>query len=981
MFQSNQSILCVLCFSFCVIVYSLSPINMCRANDCSVVTDYDLSSELGLTACDYVDPENTGRIKPGKNDLSIIQINSRGLLNKIDHLRDIINYSHPDVILLCETWLNTRTIELVEINGYKLFSKNRIDRIGGGVAILLKRELRSRCRDDLCVEKQHLEHLIVELKTDNKNILLVSGYRPPNTNVKTMLTEYKSLVCNLKKCRHHEMVIGLDHNLDLMKTHLHKQTNEFLELNLSNDLTPCITKLTRITHTTATLLDNIFVSPKLQQNLNPFILIEDISDHLPIVAILGNQKRSLKESKSIKVRNLSDENINRIKEDLNQKDWPKILRPLQCNESFEYFHNFLCDSIDRHAPEETHKISYRKQIKDPWITRGILTSLAKQKRLYWEQLHSKSAVSTHKYRRYRNLLKSIVRRCKNTYLHEKYVEFKQDSRKLWKLVNKIIGKSNNKTESIDSLRIDNMLKYDPDSITNGFCDFFSSIGETYAQKIDSTGVDIDNYILQIKSNPHCLFLSPTTSNEITELIKKLPMKTSSGHDNISNVLLKRLNVSIITPLSMIFNKSLEEGIFPEQIKLADIVPLFKSQDRSECTNYRPISLLLTVSKLLEKVVYSRTYTYLERHEKLYVSQYGFREGHSCENAISELVSQIVKGQQEGMYTLSLFLDLSKAFDSLEHRVLLKKFERYGLRGKVNEWFASYLQNRRMRVKCTISSTGKLEYSDYQSVNYGTLQGSCLGPLIFIIFTNDLHEQLMNTASLLFADDTTLYMTHRNLRYLKWCVEEDMRRLIAWFRTNKLTLNLGKTVCVLFQKNGPRQVITLELDDVQIKSVKEVKFLGMWLDDYLNWCTHVQKLILKITRNLNLLKYSQNMMPRETKKLVYHAHIGSHLQYGLVLWGNGATNEQLNKLQKIQNLCMLYISGTRINNTRTNKDLGILTVLDMIDLANLKFGYKLLHNLLPRKVTECCKIDSKHKCLMPKHDYNTRSKQIPNLPKT
>ena len=208
----------------------------------------------------------------------------------------------------------------------------------------------------------------------------------------------------------------------------------------------------------------------------------------------------------------------------------------------------------------------------------------------------------------------------------------------------------------------------------------------------------------------------------------------------------------------------------------------------------------------------------------------------------------------------------------------------------------------------------------------------------------------------------------------------MRRLIAWFRANKLTLNLGKTVCVLFQKKGPRQMITLEVDGVQIKSVKEFKFLGMWLDEYLNWCTHVQKLTLKMTRNLNLLKYSQNLMPAETKKLIYHAHIGSHLQYGLILWGNGITNEQLNKIQKLQNLCILYISGSKTNSASGNRELGILTVKDMIHLANLKFGYKLLHNLLPRKVAECCRIDSKNKCLMPNHVYNTRSKLIPNLPK-
>ena len=220
------------------------------------------------------------------------------------------------------------------------------------------------------------------------------------------------------------------------------------------------------------------------------------------------------------------------------------------------------------------------------------------------------------------------------------------------------------------------------------------------------------------------------------------------------------------------------------------------------------------------------------------------------------------------------------------------------------------------------------------MKYGTPQGSCLGPLIFIIFTNDLHKQLLNTASLLFADDTTIYMAHRNLRYLKWCVEEDMKRLITWFKADKLTLNLGKTVCVLFQRNGQRQTVMLELDNVHITSVREVKFLGMWLDDYLNWCTHVQKLILKLTRNLNLLKYSQKMMPKETKKLVYHAHIGSHIQYGIMLWGNGISNEQLNKLQKIQNQCMRYISGNRINNTRLNKELKILKINDMVELANI-----------------------------------------------
>ena len=501
---------------------------MCRATDCSVDSNYDLGTELGLASCDYLGCDDTDRIRPGKNDLSIMQLNIRGLLNKQGHLIETIRSCQPDIILLCETWLNTHTETLVDIPGYKLITKNRLDRIGGGVGILVNQNLKSRKREDLCMETHFLEHQIVELKTDSKNILVMSGYRPPNTSLRSLLTEYKSLVSSLKKCKSHELVIGIDHNLDFIKAHMHIQTSDFIELNLTNDLLPCITKPTRITHKTATLIDNIFVSLNLQQQLIPFILTDDISDHLPIVAILGNQRKCLKESKTIRSRNLCDENIDKIKTDLININWDEALDNKICNDSFNIFHQTLTNCINMHAPEEIRKISYKMQVRDPWMTKGLLTSLKKQKRLYREQLHSSSTVSTANYKKYRNTLKSLIRKSKITYLHEKCTEFKRDSRKLWQLVNRIIGKSNNKIDSIDSLKIDSILKYDPSSITNGLCEFFANIGEEYANKIDSSGLDINNHINNIETNPTSLYLAPTTMFEVKELIKTLPQKTSSG---------------------------------------------------------------------------------------------------------------------------------------------------------------------------------------------------------------------------------------------------------------------------------------------------------------------------------------------------------------------------------------------------------------------------------------------------------------------
>ena len=195
-------------------------------------------------------------------------------------------------------------------------------------------------------------------------------------------------------------------------------------------------------------------------------------------------------------------------------------------------------------------------------------------------------------------------------------------------------------------------------------------------------------------------------------------------------------------------------------------------------------------------MYTRVYNFLTETDQIYNSQYGFRTGHNCEHAVSKLTSVVLKGFQQNEFTLGVFLDLSKAFNTLDHQILLAKLSKYSIWGTALDWFASYLSERTIRTKCSVTSTGTTEYSDYEFVTYGTPQGSCLGPLIF---TNDMAKHLENCNSIMFADDTTLYQTHKSLRHLKWCLQEDLKSLIDWFRANKLTLNLDKTSCVLLKK--------------------------------------------------------------------------------------------------------------------------------------------------------------------------------------
>ena len=275
-------------------------------------------------------------------------------------------------------------------------------------------------------------------------------------------------------------------------------------------------------------------SPIIQSNQCPHILVEDISDHMPILVKFKNQNKSMKGHKIIKSRKLDKNAIKKIETDLNNIDWPGLLTDLDTNDSFNSFHNTLTDSIDRHAPEKTCKIGKRSIIRDPWITTGILRSLKQQKQLFREMLTTNTDVSTFRYKSYRNNLQKIIRNNKQNYLHNKCVEYKNNGRKLWQLINRVIGKETNKLNSIESLRIDNLISYDGEKITNTFNEFFASVGPNLAKKQECSAHDFSAYLQGLKLHSKSIFLTPTTKEEIMGLLKGLPNKTSSGYDNISS---------------------------------------------------------------------------------------------------------------------------------------------------------------------------------------------------------------------------------------------------------------------------------------------------------------------------------------------------------------------------------------------------------------------------------------------------------------
>ena len=460
----------------------------------------------------------------------------------------------------------------------------------------------------------------------------------------------------------------------------------------------------------------------------------------------------------------------------------------------------------------------------------------------------------------------------------------------------------------------------------------------------------------------------------------LPNKNSSGYDQIYNKLLKLVGVEISKPLAIIFNESLSTGIFPDAMKMAEVIPLYKGKCRFEPGNYRLISLLLTISKILEKLIYKRTYAFLDSNNQIYHSQYGFRSKHSCENAIGDLVSQILKNQEQGKYTAALFLDLSKAFDTLNHELLLNKLEIYGVRGIALDWFKSYLNGRSMRLKYQVGDCKNKTYSEWYQTKHGTPQSSCLGPLLFLVFCNDLRLNLEYMSCIQFADDTTLFYADKNLDVLKCCVEHDIEIIMDWFRANSLTLNVQKTKYLLFRPNKSKKAVNLNIGTCCIKPDTETKFLGVILDDLLSWSPHVKNVQTKMKHNLGLLKRGRCLLSKHGLKNVYYAHIFSHVSYCISIWGSMISANLLSKLRTQQNQC-IQLLDTMLSLTELYTKYKILTIDNVIDLELCKLGFKLHNEMLPVNLTASLKLDARGKSLEKKHNYNTRKKKELNLPMT
>ena len=906
-----------------------------------------------------------------KNILTILSLNIESMNAKFDEFKVLIDsLAETDtffsVICIQEAWLNEthdpKQFELQHYNMYSQYSNNECSKKGGLITYV---------RNNISVKKQenynkfqYWEGLFIDIEDSNKNkIKLGNIYRPPKGNnnhraIESFLQEFCPVINNLDH-QNHNFILAGDFNIDLLKVNINGKYQEFYDFITEHNMLPNILLPTRLSKRNATLIDNIF--SKNSNSCNPVqtgILVHKLSDHLPTMSAINfNTNVNHINKKQIQFRAFTGNATRDFLEDLHNTNWDSIFdNNINADPQITYDQKFsikLDDMINKHFPLKKKKFNKYKHKKTKWITQDILNKIKHRDMLY-KKVHS----ITQENERYNDLsrrlqecsceVRSMIRRAKSAYYLAEFNKYKDDIKNTWKTIKDVLNKSNTYKEFPKYFNIKNKQITDTQEIAAKFNDFFVNIGPTLAKKINTEGKKAFQSYLQNTNTNSTFHFTYVDDDHIKTVISKLNPQKSAGADNISLILLKLSSEALSKPLTAIINQSLKNGIFPNKLKIAKVKPIFKKDDQHDFNNYRPISLLPSISKVFERVVHTQLFQYFTDNALFYNHQYGFRKNHSTETAVLELIDRLKANLDENKIPVAVFLDLSKAFDTIDHNILLKKLEHYGILHTELQWFSSYLSNRIQYVE--IENTK----SPLQKISTGVPQGSILGPLLFLIYINDLHTA-SNFISIMYADDTNLLSTICNFTgdtsshsSFSDNVNKELTKVSDWLAVNKLSLNVDKTKFMIFHTKQKQlsheQIPNIKINNQQVERVKNFKFLGVLIDHNLTWNNHVTLISNKLSRTCGILAKLKNLLPKCILQIIYNALFLSHLNYGITAWGFHSCS----RLIKLQKKAVRLISKSKYNahTSPIFKSLGLLKVTDIFKLSCMKLYFKYENNMLP-----------------------------------
>ena len=783
--------------------------------------------------------------------LKIIHLNIRSLKNKIDLLRPWVEQHKPMVITLSETWLTDKiSNNEIKLTNYRIYRADRGSRCGG-VVTYVSADLASELIVPT-VEPVHFESIFVKvILHENKYITIGNIYRPPSAPA----VSFNCIVSTINSIHEkNELVILGDFN----RCWLDKASKNAKHIIGNLNLTQLINEPTRVTPTCQSLLDWILVSHP-NRIIKSGITSDCFSDHCMVFCIWKIKLPKLP-PKLIKIRQDKKINVDEFINDLILVNWDRYQIISNVHEAWSFFHSELTRIIDKHAPFKTIKV---RGSHLPWITSDLLSSFRQRDKAWALYRMTKDRAHWESYRLLRNKCKTLTRNAKSNYYKESLNHDFKNSKQFWKKI-KTITNSSDKNTHCNQLKANNTILHNPLLIAQAFNNHFSSVCSPTMP---------DPYVIYNNSPPcHSSFsfrkISPL---DVLNTINELKVGSGPGLDGIESKFLKLAPHILMFPLCDLFNLSLSTHEIPSIWKYSQITPLHKAGNTLDPNNYRPISIICSIAKIFEKLIYNQLSNYLNINNILSPFQSGFRSNHSTTTALVKLTNDIYSASGNSNLTGAVFIDLSKAFDLVNHYLLLDKLYAIGLSRNALLWFNSYLHYRK---QCVVIQDNK---SDLAVQERGVPQGSTLGPLLFSIFINDLPSIFSNCNVQLYADDTVIYTSQSTLPLIQSTLQSNFNQLEAWLSANKLLINKTKTNTMLFgtKQNLASKTINESinitcLDGTHLHRVEQIKYLGLWLDSELNYKCHIDNIVRKINFSTGVLYRNRKCFTFTVrKKLVQH----------------------------------------------------------------------------------------------------------------
>jgi len=833
--------------------------------------------------------------------LHIAHLNCQSICNKFDLLKAHQGIDGFDILTLSETWLNeNHPSGLYAIPGYSMIRQDRtsnmegvIKKRGGGVAIYHSQKLtvnsnilekHNRCTPDMEIIWVMVENL------KHRDVVVASTYRPPMGNAKIFCKELAGMIREIKGDMNRDIFILGDCNIDCLQNSVNRQT--LYDTVRIAGMRQIVASPTRITGVRKSVLDLIITNSEAVKSTG--VRHWGVSDH-EVVYLTRKKLRTPGPKLKIKVQGRSYINFdsNKFQEDLRNSDWSDVNRTQSVDEKWDAIEGIITGILDRSCPVKTMTIPVSR---DPWITRDLLRLLSEKNKM--GQIAKDSGLTSDhlEYVAARRESVKTVRRARADYIKRAEASYRAIPKKFWEIVRSVFPTDGDG----DMIRI-----VDGDHILEGelaavaLNNHFTEVGRKLAEKFDETPQIAQHGLEAEVQIATCV----VQTGDIIRMANEIEVNKAATVPNMSSKIIKLTFLAVPGVICGLMNASLQAKTFPNKWKKATVVPIHKDGNKTLTNNYRPISLLPLPGKILEKLMHAHLLTHLNGLGLLHENQGGFRKGKSTTQTITTLTNEVLRAANDKQTTAAAFIDFKKAFDTVDHDKLLRKLERYGITGSTQSWIRDYLAGRTQRTRI-----GNF-YSGYTDITHGVPQGSVLGPLLFIIYINDLVDNIMHGKIMMYADDTVIYAADQNPGRAIESLDLALEELNVWSKDNKITINQAKSKVILFGvKSGTTDGMNKpKIGRVHLEYVESYKYLGLRLDARLTYRECTADILNKTAHKIWLLAKLKKYISDRMAVLIYKTMVLPYFDYADVVY-HAAPKPMLQKLQRMQNKGLKICGG-------------------------------------------------------------------------